>query len=219
MIPALNSAEPDSFSLTSPTGATKGAAGPKYEQLRHQIIDQIASGRLKPGEALPTERAVGRAQTGREARSAARWRVTRAGRDDSSRAGGKARSFTSRARDRSHRGLAFSRLSFPKRRPGFIPRCNRVSTRRRAAVHHQLLVCNTANSVDRQGNIILQLLDKRVAGVAPVPVTLPLTPAYQVRQLQKAASPWCVVTVASRGSVRSARDPVWGNRATGGGAP
>ncbi|MCC7085873.1 MAG: LacI family DNA-binding transcriptional regulator [Pirellulales bacterium] len=40
-----------------------------------------------------------------------------------------------------------------------------------------------------QANIVLQLLDKQVGGVAIVPTTEPLTPAFQIRQLQDQGVP------------------------------
>jgi len=50
--------------------------------------------------------------------------------------------------------------------------------------HHQVMICNTDNSIDKQGNIILQLMDKGVAGVAIVPTTYAPTPVQHIRYLQ-----------------------------------
>jgi GntR family transcriptional regulator, arabinose operon transcriptional repressor len=56
-------------------------------------------------------------------------------------------------------------------------------------LHHQTIVCNTDNDIGRQADIILQLLDTQVAGVALNPTTEPLTPVHQVRQLQRHGIP------------------------------
>jgi LacI family transcriptional regulator len=50
-------------------------------------------------------------------------------------------------------------------------------------------VCTTGNEISRQGDIILQLLDKRVAGVALLPPTIGKTPEYHFRQLQNQGIP------------------------------
>ena len=169
-------------------GAEDGGRGPKYEQLRQQIIDQIASGRLKPGEALPTERWW--AEQHKLARSTVRQAMASLERDGMiRRVQGKGTFVHDQARDRSRRGLAAFALVVPETKAGFYPSLQQSFDEASAAIHHQLLVCHTGNNVDRQGNIILQLLDKEVAGVAIVPVTLPPTPDYQVRQLQKAGIP------------------------------
>jgi DNA-binding LacI/PurR family transcriptional regulator len=56
-------------------------------------------------------------------------------------------------------------------------------------VRHQTIICSTDNDVGQQADIVLQLLDKEVGGVAIVPTSQPLTPAYQVRQLQRRGIP------------------------------
>jgi DNA-binding LacI/PurR family transcriptional regulator len=57
------------------------------------------------------------------------------------------------------------------------------------AIRHQVVVSNTENDIYRQADIILQLMDRRVAGVAIVPTTLPPTPPHQILQLQKHGIP------------------------------
>lgn len=170
------------------SGSDDGAPGPKYEQLRQQIIDQITTGRLKPGDALPTERWW--AEQHKLARSTVRQAMSSLERDGLiRRLQGKGTFVHDQVRDRLGSGLAVFALVLPETQAGFYPSLQRSFDEAAAEVHHQLLVCNSGNSVDRQGNIILQLMDKRVAGVALVPVTLPPTPAYQIRQLQKAGIP------------------------------
>ena len=53
---ALETRGSDSKVVDLATSPDDGSSGPKYEQLRRQIVDQITSGRLRPGDALPTER-------------------------------------------------------------------------------------------------------------------------------------------------------------------
>lgn len=188
MTATLNTHESTAVSADSPASLDEGSHGPKYEQLRQQIIDQITSGKLKPGEALPTERWW--AEQHRLARSTVRQAMSSLERDGLiRRLQGKGTFVHERARERFQRGLAAFALVLPETQAGFYPSLQRKFDEAASDVHHQLLVCNTGNNLDRQGNIILQLLDKQVAGVALVPVTTPPTPAYQVRQLQKAGIP------------------------------
>jgi GntR family transcriptional regulator, arabinose operon transcriptional repressor len=55
--------------------------------------------------------------------------------------------------------------------------------------HSQVLVCSTGNKIDRQSDVMLQLLDKQVGGVALVPTSVEITPPYQIRSLQNAGIP------------------------------
>jgi LacI family transcriptional regulator len=57
------------------------------------------------------------------------------------------------------------------------------------AQHHQILVCNSENSIYRQADQILQLMHKRVAGVAIVTATEATTPAHHIEMLQQMGIP------------------------------
>ena len=50
------------------------------------------------------------------------------------------------------------------------------------------IVSSTSNDTARQGDVMLQLMSKDVAGVAIVPTITP-TPAYQIEMLQKQGIP------------------------------
>lgn len=56
-------------------------------------------------------------------------------------------------------------------------------------LHYQTIVCDTENDVDRQAGILMQLIDKRVAGIAMVPTTEAETPSCQVRLCQQSGIP------------------------------
>lgn len=56
-------------------------------------------------------------------------------------------------------------------------------------MHFQTIVCDTENDIGRQAMILMQLIDKRVAGIALVPTSQPETPAYQVRHCQESGIP------------------------------
>jgi DNA-binding LacI/PurR family transcriptional regulator len=161
---------------------------PKYERLRGLIVDELRSGRLQPGDALPTEQQL--AAEHAIARSTVRQAMAALERDGLiRRVQGKGTFIDSQAPRRLRRGLDVFALVLPETEPAFYPSLQRSFHEAAWRVHNQILVCQSNNDLDRQGNIILQLIDKEVAGLAIVPVTAPPTPAYQLRQVQKAGIP------------------------------
>jgi GntR family transcriptional regulator, arabinose operon transcriptional repressor len=174
-----------------PEGLPSDGAGedaqPKYERLRRMIVDDILGGRRKPGDMLPTEQQL--AATFAIARSTVRQAMAALERDGLiQRIQGKGTFVHEQARPRLRHGLDVFALVLPETQAAFYPSLQRSFDEAAWRVHNQILVCQSNNDLDRQGNIILQLLDKEVAGVAIVPVTTP-TPAYQIRQIQKAGIP------------------------------
>ncbi|HBG28547.1 MAG: hypothetical protein A2Y10_19890 [Planctomycetes bacterium GWF2_41_51] len=54
---------------------------------------------------------------------------------------------------------------------------------------YQTVICQTYNDVNKQGNIILQLLNRGIDGLAIVPPTMLSTPVFQIEQLINANIP------------------------------
>lgn len=171
-----------------PAPEESSPAKPKYEQLRHLLVEEVLSGRLKPGDMLPTEQQL--AASYAIARSTVRQALAALERDGLiQRIQGKGTFIHDQAKPRLRHSLDVFALVLPETQAGFYPSLQRSFDEAAWRVHNQVLVCQSNNDLDRQGNIILQLLDKEVAGVAIVPVTAPPTPAYQIRQIQKAGIP------------------------------
>ena len=192
----------------------EGHGKPKYERLRQFFVEEILAGRLKPGDMLPTEQRL--ADSYAIARSTVRQALAALERDGLiQRIQGKGTFIHEGAAVRSRPDLDVFALVLPEMQSGFYPSLQRSFDEAAGHVHNQMLVCQSNNSLDRQGNIILQLIDKEVAGVAIVPVTAPATPVYQIRQSRRPASPSSSATVASRGSgppcsrSPSARSAAW----------
>jgi GntR family transcriptional regulator of arabinose operon len=80
--------------------------------------------------------------------------------------------------------LAVFAIVLPEIQSGHYPALVDAFASAAGEMHYQILVCTTGNDISRQGDIILQLLDKRVAGVALLPPTVGNTPEYHLRQLQ-----------------------------------
>lgn len=171
----------------------------KHERLRDYLVSQIADGRLLPGALLPSEQRI--AETLQIARSTVRQAMAALEKEGFVRRVHGKGTFVQESGSlppsqvpAQEQGL-FA-LIVPETQVGFYPSLQRSFEDAAADLHNQVIVCNSGNDVDKQGNSILQLIDHRVAGVAIVPTTAPATPAFHVRQLQKQGIP--VVCCARR---------------------
>lgn len=157
---------------------------PKYERLREYLIAQIQSGQIQPGALLPSENRL--ADELQIARSTVRQAMSVLEREGMvRRVHGKGTYVHEQARGRLPRGQNLFALIVPETEFGFYPSLQNCFEEAAAELHNQVIVCNTGNQIESQGNSILQLIDMRVSGVAIVPATAPPTPAYHVRQLQE----------------------------------
>jgi len=157
---------------------------PKHQILKEYLVQLIRSGELKPGSPLPTELeftkvlGVARNTVRRAMRTLEHEGLIR-------RIQGRGTFVHKEAMQRLQTGLALFALLAPEIRTGFYPSLLHGFEEMARETQHQAIICHTQNNADIQGNSILQLIDKQVTGVAIVPTTAPLTPAYQIRQLQK----------------------------------
>lgn len=80
-------------------------------------------------------------------------------------------------------------LVVPELKSGLYASLQSGFQQKASAEHRQVLTCCSDNDVNQQGNQILQLMDKRIMGVAIVPVGTSPTPPQHIRQLQNADVP------------------------------
>ena len=167
----------------------EGASGrqPKYAKLKDYLIAEFTEGRIRPGDALPTEKEM--AKTFQVALGTVRQAL----------AGLEQEGFIRREQGRGtfvnesmHRKLnngteTYVLLAVNSRGVdasmwrGFESGCKESS--------HHMIVCNSENDLLLQGNLILQLLQKDVAGVAIYPIASRETPYYQVSPLRERGIP------------------------------
>lgn len=169
------------LNLNVPLSAT---VGPKHQVLKEHFARQIEIGQLKPGAILPTE--IELSSILGVARSTVR-RALRTLEQDGliQRFQGRGTFVHKDANQMLQKGSALFALIVPETRTAFYPSLLHSFEEASREIQHQAIICNTQNDIDVQGNTILQLIDKQSTGVAIVPTTVPLTPAYQIRQLQK----------------------------------
>ena len=131
----------------------------KHDRLKDYSIEEMISGRLKPGQSLPSERRLV------EALGVARMTVCRVMTSLENeglirRVPRKGTFVDENARRKLKRGQDIFALVVPETREGFYPSLLRGFEAAASQLHHQTIVCNTDNDVVRQGDVILQLIDK-----------------------------------------------------------
>jgi len=160
----------------------------KHDRLKDYFIQEIRAGRLAPGQSLPSEHRLA------EALGVARMTVRQAmvaleQEGLIRRVQGKGTFVDEDARRKLKRGQDLFALVVPFTQEGFYPALLHGFETAVGEIHHQTIVCSTDNNVDRQGDVILRLLDKKVGGVAISPTRPPVTPAYQIRVLHEHGIP------------------------------
>ena len=159
----------------------------KYQQVVDFVLKQIADGRLKPGDALPAERVLAKTlgrslHTIRHALDELRQnQVVR-------RVHGKGTFVNEEPPAEQRRRLDVVALVLPEVSGSLYPSLIRGFIEAAAASYHQVLVCDTQMNTRVQGDMILQLLNKNVAGVAIVPMIDPM-PGYQLDMLRSHGIP------------------------------
>ncbi len=161
---------------------------PKYAWVKQYLHSELEAGRLKPGQALPSETQL--ADNLQISRSTVRQAFAELEQEGIiHRVHGKG-TYIREINDRCQsKNLAAFALVIPESQGGFYPSLLRGFETAAKQFHHQVIVSTTNNELKQQESILLQLLDKKVAGVAMVPTTTPPTPPYQVRRLQEAGIP------------------------------
>ena len=161
---------------------------PKHERLRAYLLKELNDGRLKPGGALPTELAL--ATTAEVSRNTVRHALAELERSGLiRRVRGSGTFVHESAMERLKSGLDIFALVIPDTRGGFYPSLQRGFHTASAERHNQVIVCDTDNDLFRQADALLQLMDKKIAGAAIVPTTVPPTPAHQIRPLHERGIP------------------------------
>jgi GntR family transcriptional regulator, arabinose operon transcriptional repressor len=174
--------------IAHPDRSPDRANVPKHEQLRAHLVREMHAGKLPPGAALPTEHEL--AAQANVSRNTVRQAL--AGLESDGvirRVPGRGTFVHDDALVRLKSGLDLFALVIPEARGGYYPSLQRGFHEASAELHNQVIVSDTGNDLYRQADTLLQLMDKKVAGVAIVPTTDPPTPSHQIRPLQDRGIP------------------------------
>ena len=171
-----------------PIAKDESASIPKHEQLKIYLLRELTEGRLKPGQALPTEFDLATAAD--VSRNTVRHALAELERSGLIRRVQGCGTFVHEsAMQRLKSGLDIFALVIPETRGGYYPSLQRGFHGASADRHNQVIICDTDNDPFRQADALLQLMDKKIAGVAIVPTTSLLTPPHQIRPLQERGIP------------------------------
>jgi len=156
----------------------------KSQRVRQHLLDEVASGRISVSEPLPSENVL--ATTFGVCRNTVRRAF-----GDLEKQGiirrirGKGTFLKLAPNPSRSTQLELYALILPDVRRSLYPSLIRGFGRAAGQTTRQVMVCQSGNDIYKQADIILQVMDKKVEGVALVPTTLAATPAYHVRLLQQ----------------------------------
>lgn len=161
---------------------------PKHERLRNYLLAELNANRLKPGDLLPAE--IELAKRMNMARNTVRQALSPLERNGLiRRIRGKGTFVTQDARLKLESSRRLFALVVPDSCGGYYPSLQRGFGAGANALSKQIIVADTGNDPLKQADIILQLMDERVAGVAMVPSTRAVDSAHQIRALQDRGIP------------------------------
>ena len=156
----------------------------KRRQALDHLYTQIHSRQMKPGDLMPTECELSES-LGMSRNTVRQALETLVQEGIIYRIPGKGTFLTTDQQRKSREQSDVFALISPQLREGFYPSLVHGFEQSSAGCEHQTVIGNSGNDVGRQADLVLQMIDRCVGGVAIVPVTTATTPVYQIRQLQK----------------------------------
>jgi GntR family transcriptional regulator of arabinose operon/LacI family transcriptional regulator len=156
---------------------------PKYSRVKEFLLGKLSGNQLRPGDPLPTETVL--AETLGVGRNTVRQAMAELSNDGIvERIQGKG-TFISRQAQRLYgQELAVFALIVPWLQGSLYTSLVKGFGEAAEAINHAVLVCDTEADVRGQSDAIIRAIDRRVAGVAMVPIAEP-TPEYQLRHLRQ----------------------------------
>ncbi|MBN2577758.1 MAG: GntR family transcriptional regulator [Pirellulales bacterium] len=163
------------------------AKKPKYQRIRDHLYSEIITGKIAPGSALPTEAEL--CQTLGMSRNTVRQALSDLEtKGIIERVQGRGTFVSTEQQRHAHQQLDMFAFIAPQLREGSYPSLIHGFENGCAKCRYQTIVGNSGNDIGRQADLILQMIDQSVGGVAIVPTTT-TTPVHQIRQLQKSHIP------------------------------
>ena len=158
---------------------------PKWFALKDYLMKELKAGHYKPGDILPSENKLSHlVGIARNTVRQAIGELEKEGLVERVRGSG---TFVKNIQETEISRKTFLdaySLIIPEIRRTLYPSLVKGFDNQSRSNYHQVLICNTDYDINKQGDIILQIVDKGIAGVAMVPPTFVLTPTHHIRQLQ-----------------------------------
>ena len=176
---------------TPSTPVVRGKGPLKYEQLKRTLLDQLSSGRLKPGDVLPPEVELAQ-QMG-----VARNTVRQAMRDLElqhlvRRVRGKGTIIcepTMSSTEETRTGNELFGLVLPEIRTGMYQSLQAGVNSSMSGVGANMIVCDSGQVLYQQIDVLLQLVHRGVSGLALVPISTAQTPVHHLAFLRQNRMP------------------------------
>lgn len=161
---------------------TRERGGLKWQAVKKHIISGVSSGRYVPGDALPSENFLC-VQTGLS-RNTIRQAFDQLEKEGFvCRVRGKGTFLSNYKSDKKTQTTKMFGLLSTDIHRSWLPSLIRGFSDELFSNNSQMLICQTYNDVDRQGNVILQLLHRDIDGIAIFPVSIASTPPFQIELL------------------------------------
>ena len=155
----------------------------KHERIYTVLVGEIASGRLRPGDSLPTEHQL--AEMMQVSRSTIRQTLGDLEKEGMvRRVRGQGTFVTEQVGGEPSGRTEAMALVLPETRTVFFPSIQYGFGGECRQNHHQMIVCDADEDIYKQTDAILQLIDRRVSGVALMPLGTAPTPPHHIRPLQ-----------------------------------
>jgi GntR family transcriptional regulator of arabinose operon len=174
--------------MNTPSSADPPSRLTKQEQLRRYILAKLETGELKPGDELPTERAlaeqigVARGTVARSLASLERHGLIR-------RVQGRGTFVHQFALNRIDRVSGTFAIIVPQARFAIYQSLFAAFEHAAWVSNNQVVLVSTDDDPGRQSDAVLQLLDRGIAGMAAVPSTIGEAQAYQFGAVCRAGVP------------------------------
>lgn len=169
------------------TGAFRARRQLKHQQVREFVLDQMVAERLKVGDALPAEGTLAESLgVGRNTVRQALGDLVREGFIE--RVHGRGAFVTREVQRPREATMGVFGMILPDVRGALYPSLIKGFGEIAGQSQRSIAICETGNELGRQGDAVLQMIDRRVTGVAIVPTTGG-TPPHQLRQLEEHGIP------------------------------
>jgi GntR family transcriptional regulator, arabinose operon transcriptional repressor len=159
----------------------------KYQQVKDYLIQQIADGHLRCGDVLPAEKVLAK-KLGKAVHTVRHALSELSDENIVRRVHGTGTIVNVAQRSSDRQKLDVFALVLPELNEDLYPSLINGFLEAAAGAQHQVLTCDTHLNADVQGNMILQLIDKNVAGVGVVPAIGPM-PVFQFNMLRTSRIP------------------------------
>ena len=158
----------------------------KWHALKRSLQEDLESGHYKPGDPLPSENRLSKISG--LARNTVRQALAELEKQGLIyRVRGSGTFFSdpqsTKPENPVRKTLEAFCLVIPEIRRTLYPSLVKGFDYRSSHNYHQVMICNTDYDIRKQGDIILQIVDQRMAGVAICSSPLAATPPHHVRQL------------------------------------